>query len=98
MKQVHMSLEITEVPADVEDRERVELIRLGGPRDGARIGYATVRYDEDALELGTKQYDKLKAALAPAQGAGLQVELGGEFPQISERPSLGVIDGGKNIG
>lgn len=52
MKQVHMSLESTEVPADVEDGERVELIRLGGPRDGGRIGYATVRVLHDgALEL-----------------------------------------------
>src|SRR5262245_57197433 len=53
------------------------------------IGLATVRYDEDALELGTKNYDKLVAALQPVRDAGVQVELGGEFPQISERPSLG---------
>src|SRR5262245_50226089 len=57
--------------------------------DDGTIGLATVRYDEDALELGAKQYDKLKAALEPARDAGVQVELGGEFPQISERPSLG---------
>ena len=52
MKQVHISLEITEVPADVGDGERVELIRLGGPRDGGRIGYATVhRLPDGALDL-----------------------------------------------
>src|SRR6476620_6325955 len=33
--------------------------------DDGTIGLATVQYDQDALELGSANYDKLKAALVP---------------------------------
>jgi len=53
MRQVHMGMTETEVPADVRDGEWLEVIRLGGPRDGARFGYARaeVRGDELVLHL-----------------------------------------------
>ena len=45
-------------------------LRTIGSRTSAR---------KTALELGVPAYDKLKDALQPAQEAGVQVELGGEF-------------------
>ena len=41
----------TETPSDLHDGERVEAIRLGGPRDGDRIGTYVVRVIEDEVEL-----------------------------------------------
>lgn len=52
LRQVQMSMNEIEVPADAVDGERLEVIRLGGPRDGDRIGYATVpRLPDEALYL-----------------------------------------------
>jgi len=42
VRQVFMGLDETETPADLQDGETVEAIRLGGPRDGGRIGYFVV--------------------------------------------------------
>ncbi|MCU1361905.1 MAG: hypothetical protein JWN99_3194, partial [Ilumatobacteraceae bacterium] len=50
------------------------------------IALATVRFDLQADALPLQAYDDVKAAAAPAQAAGLQVEFGGEVPQIAERP------------
>jgi putative drug exporter of the RND superfamily len=49
------------------------------------IALATVRYDADAQSLPSGTYSQLKAAVAPAVDAGLQVEFGGEIPQAAER-------------
>ena len=42
-----MGLRETETPSDLKDGERVEIFRLGGPRDGDRIGYAIVEKRQD---------------------------------------------------
>ena len=46
-RQIFVGLRETETPSDLKDGERVELIRLGGPRDGDRIGYAIVEKRQD---------------------------------------------------
>lgn len=46
-----MSMDETEVPADIRDGERIEVIRLGGPRDGGRIGVFVVRISADSITL-----------------------------------------------
>ncbi len=47
VRQVYMGLRETETPSDLKDGERVEIFRLGGPRDGDRIGYAIVEKRQD---------------------------------------------------
>jgi hypothetical protein len=42
-RQIYMSMKVTETPADLRDGERVEAIRLAGPRDGDRIGVFVAR-------------------------------------------------------
>jgi RND superfamily putative drug exporter len=49
------------------------------------IALATVRYDADSQSLPGDTYAQLKAAVAPAVDAGLQVEFGGEIPSAAER-------------
>ena len=51
VRQVFMGIHETETPADLEDGETVEVIRLGGPRDGGRIGYFVVELLADGVQL-----------------------------------------------
>ena len=55
------------------------------------IGLATVRYDSGSRGLPSDTYAELKSAVGPARDAGMQVEFGGEIPQMAERrpPSSG---------
>jgi RND superfamily putative drug exporter len=57
------------------------------------IALATVRYDEQANSLPKSAYSQLKDAAAPARAAGVQVEFGGELPQVAERPSASGSEG-----
>ena len=49
----------------------------------------TIRFDADARQLPSSTYGEVKAAMAPAMEAGLQVEYGGDLAQHAERPSPG---------
>ncbi len=51
LRRVYVAMDETETPSDLRDGERVEAIRLGGPRDGDRIGIYVVRLIEDGVEL-----------------------------------------------
>jgi hypothetical protein len=42
MKKIHVYNDVIDTPADLEDGERVEVIRGNGPREGESMGYATV--------------------------------------------------------
>jgi RND superfamily putative drug exporter len=55
--------------------------------DDGTIGLTTVRFDEKANELPKSTFGDLKEAVAPARAAGVQVEFGGELPQVAERPT-----------
>ena len=46
--------------------------------DGS-IGFASVAYDQAADQLGFEPYDQLAAVVEEVRGAGLQVEIGGEY-------------------
>ena len=71
--------------------------RAGISQDGG-TAFATVHYDLDAATLGEPAVERLNAAVEPARGAGLQVELGGPLveggqerePGGSEAIGLGV--------
>lgn len=54
---------------------------------GTRL--ATVRFDRPARELPGDTYVRVRDSVAPARGAGLQVEFGGELAQHGEQPSPG---------
>jgi len=51
LRRVYVAMDETETPSDLRDGERVDAIRLGGPRDGDRIGVYIVRLIEDGVEL-----------------------------------------------
>ena len=53
------------------------------------IGYAVVNYAKPGNEIKPADLDRLKAAMAPARDAGIQVEFGGEVARAGERPDLG---------
>ena len=44
---IGMSMDIITTPADIQDGEVLPAIRVGGPRDGDLIGYATVTLEMD---------------------------------------------------
>ncbi|HEX6131230.1 MAG TPA: MMPL family transporter [Actinomycetota bacterium] len=79
------------------ERPGVPGSRAGVSQDGG-TAFATVHYDLDAAALGEPAIERLNAAVEPARGAGLQVELGGPLveggqerePGGSEAIGLGV--------
>ncbi len=61
-------------------------------KDGT-IALATVRFDEKATELPKSVYHELKTVVAPAAASGVQVEFGGELPQVAERSNASGAEG-----
>jgi RND superfamily putative drug exporter len=65
---------------------------LAGPRsispDGA-TAFAAVQFDAPTAEVGHDGLDALRDATAPAEVAGVQVELGGELPTVLKERSTG---------
>ena len=53
----------------------------------------TVQFDDQVRALPKSSYYGIVDATAPASGAGVQVEFGGEFPRLMEQPSLGGTEG-----
>jgi RND superfamily putative drug exporter len=71
--------------ADVEGVSRVSPPRISDDGDTALIG---LNYDIPVTDFqGTEGIDALRAATAPAEQSGLQVELGGEVPENVGTPS-----------
>src|SRR6185437_1736395 len=65
----------------------------GAPPDsiapGGRIGYATVTFDEQAGDLPTTAIDAVVRTARSIHSPGLEVELGGQAIEQTQRPSLG---------
>ena len=65
----------------------------GAPPDsiapGGRIGYATVTFDEPAGDLPTTAIDAVVRTARSIHSPGLEVELGGQAIEQTQRPSLG---------
>ena len=57
------------------------------------IGFLTVRFDEIAQSLPKHVYTDLQAAAREATSAGVQVEFGGDLPQVAERPKPSGTEG-----
>ena len=53
----------------------------------------TVQFDDEVRALPRSVYHEVVATTEAATNAGVQVEFGGEFPQLMEQPSLGGTEG-----
>ncbi|MFN8103628.1 MAG: MMPL family transporter [Acidimicrobiia bacterium] len=65
---------------------------LASPRSvsaDASTAFAAVQFDATTAELGKAAVEDLRAAAAPAESAGVQVELGGELPTVLKERTTG---------
>ena len=86
------SAAVTESLDAVDRIEHVEVLpraAITEVSDDGTTELITIRFDADARQLPTSTYSAVKAAMAPAIDAGLQVEYGGDLAQHVERPSPG---------
>ncbi|MEJ6741106.1 MAG: MMPL family transporter, partial [Actinomycetota bacterium] len=60
--------------------------------DGTTV-LATVQFDDEVRALPRSVYYEVVATTEVATAAGVQVEFGGQFPQLMEQPSLGGTEG-----
>lgn len=60
--------------------------------DGTTV-LTTVQFDDEVRVLPRSVYRDVVATTEAATNAGVQVEYGGEFPQLMEQPSLGGTEG-----